>query len=326
MRRRDFIAGVGGVMAMPLAARAQQPVLPVIGFLHSGSEAPWSDRIAAFREGLQALGLTEGRDFAIEFRWAEGNYERTREMARDLVSRNVAVIVTGGGVVTAPVAKAATSTIPIVFLTTSDPVADGLVSSLARPGGNLTGVSFLSQHLGAKRLGYLNLLTPGVTDIGVIANLKNPASKFAIKEIQDAGSVSKRKIHVFEASDVGMIDDAFDGIVRSKCGAVLVHSDPFISSRHAHVVARVSNARIPAIYGSREFVVAGGLMSYSADPRIEYRTAGTYTGQILRGAKPADLPVLQPTKFELLINLKTARSLGLHIPDHFQLLADEVIE
>jgi putative ABC transport system substrate-binding protein len=289
-------------------------------------ETPWKDRIAAFREGLLAMGLAEGKDFSIEFRWAEGDYERTREMARDLVSRNVAVIVAGGGVITAPVAKAATSTIPIVFLTTSDPVAEGLVSSLARPGGNITGVNFLSQHLGAKRLGYLNLLTPSVTNIGVIANPRNPASKFAIKEIQDAGLVSKRNIHVFEVSNVAMIDEAFDAIVRSKCGAVLVHSDPFLSSRHTPIVARVSNAGIPAIYGSREFVLAGGLMSYSADPRVEYRTAAMYTAQILRGAKPADLPVIQPTKFELLINLKTARSLGLHIPDHFQLLADEVIE
>ena len=251
MKRREFIAGLGGAAAWPSVARAQQPTVPVIGFLHSGSEVPWRDRIAAFREGLITLGLGEGRDFVIEFRWAEGNYERMREMAGDLVSRNVAVIVAGGGVVSAPVAKAATSTIPIIFLTTADPVADGLVKSLARPGGNMTGVHFLSQHLGAKRLGYLNLLTPGVTDVGVIANPQNPGSKFAIKEIQDAGSASKRRIHIFEVSNMGMIDEAFDALIRSRCGAVLVHSDPFLSSRHTQIVARVSSAGIPAIYGSR---------------------------------------------------------------------------
>jgi putative tryptophan/tyrosine transport system substrate-binding protein len=326
MRRREFIAGLGGAVAWPVVARGQQIPVPVIGFLHSGSEVPWRDRIAAFREGLTAVGLAEGRDFVIEFRWAEGNYERVREMAEDLVSRNVTVIVAGGGVVSAPVAKAATSTIPIVFLTTADPVAEGLVKSLARPGGNMTGVHFLSQHLGAKRLGYLNLLTPGVTDVGVIANPNNPGSKLAIKEIQDAALTSKRTIHLLEANSAQLIDEALDAVVRLRCGAVMVHSDPFLSSRHAHIVARVNWIGVPAIYGSREYVLAGGLMSYGADPRNEYRTAAAYTGQILRGARPADLPVIQPTKFELLLNLKTARSLRLHVPDHFQLLADEVIE
>lgn len=326
MRRREFLGLVGGAAAWPVVARAQRPMTPTIGFLHSGSAKPWAERLAAFRQGLRDADLAEGRDFKIEFRWAEGNYERLREMARDLVDHNVAVIVAGGGTVSAPVAKAATSTIPIVFIIAADPIATGLVTNLARPEANLTGVSFLSQELGAKRLGFLNLLTPEATAVAVLVNPLNPRRDVAIKEIQGAAATSKRSIHIFEASTAGQIDSAFEAIVRQRCGAIIVHTDPFFSSISVQIAARGTGTAIPAIYGSREYVQAGGLMSYGADPREEYRKAGTYAGRILRGAKPADLPIVQPTKFELVINLKTARSLGLKIPDPFQLLADEVIE
>ena len=326
MRRREFLGVLCTAAAgWPLVARAQG-AMPVIGFLHSGSAKPSAERLAAFRQGLSDADLIEGKDFRIEFRWAEGSYERLREMARDLVDRNVAVIVAGGGTVSAPVAKTATSTIPIVFIIAADPIATGLVTSLARPEANMTGVSFLSQELGAKRLGFLNLLTPDATAVAVLANPLNPRHDVAIKEIQDAASASKRNIHIFEASTVGQIDSAFEAIVRQKCGAIIVHQDSFFQSRYVQIAARGTETAIPTIYGSREYVQAGGLMSYGPDVRKEYRKAGTYAGRILRGAKPADLPIVQPTNFELVINLKTAQSTGLKIPDAFQLLADEVIE
>jgi putative tryptophan/tyrosine transport system substrate-binding protein len=326
MRRREFIGALGGAAAWPVMTRAQQPAMPTIGFLHSGSAKPFAERLVAFRQGLRDADVVEGKDFQIDFRWAEGNYERLREMASDLVARNVAVIVAGGGTVSAPVAKTATSTIPIVFIIASDPIATGLVTSLARPEANITGVSFLSQELGAKRLGFLNLLTPKATAVAVLVNPLNPRRDAAIKEIQDAASTSKRNIHIFEASTTDQIDSAFEAIVRQRFGAIMVHSDPFFSSNYIQIAARGTGTAIPTIYASREYVQAGGLMSYGADFREEYHKAGTYAGRILRGAKPTDLPIIQPTKFELVINLKTARSMGLKIPDSFQLLADEVIE
>jgi len=326
MKRREFILLGGAAVAWPLAARAQQAAMPVIGMLHAGSPDPYEGRLAAFRQGLSATGLVEGKDFAIEFRWAEGNYERLRAMAHDLVDRNVSVIVAAGGVASAPVAKAATATIPIVFMTGADPVAAGLVTSLARPEANVTGVSFLTQSLGPKRLGFLNMLAPDATTVAVLVNPANPESKVASHQIREAGRASKRNIRVFEASTGPEIDAAFETIVRQKSGAILIYSDPLFTSRHAQIAALGTRAAVPAIYPSREYVEAGGLASYGADVRDEYRKAGVYTARLLQGAKPADLPILQPTKFELVINLKTARSIGLNIPDSFQLLADEVIE
>jgi putative ABC transport system substrate-binding protein len=327
MRRREFISLVGAAAAAwPIAARAQQSAMPVIGMLHSGSPEPYAGRLAAFRQGLSATGLVEGKDCAIEFRWAEGNYERLRAMARDLVDRNVSVIVAAGGVASAPVAKAATATIPIVFMTGADPVASGLVTNLARPEANVTGVSFLTQMLGAKRLGLLNMLAPKASTVAVLVNPTNPGRNFVDKEIQDAARTSRQNIQVFEPSTGPEIDSAFEAIIRQKPGAILVHSDPFFTSRHAQIAALGTRAAVPAIYPSREYAEAGGLASYGADVRDEYRKAGVYAGRLLQGAKPADLPVLQPTKFELVINLKTARSIGLNISDSFQLLADEVIE
>lgn len=327
LKRRAFITLLGGATAWPLTLSAQQPKTPpVIGFLHIGSAEPYAGRLAGFRRGLSDMGLAEGKDFTIEFRWAEGGYERLRDMARDLVGRNVSVIVAGGGVASAPVAKAATATIPIVFITGADPVATGLVASFARPEANLTGVSFLTQALGAKRLGLLNLLAPDVTSVAVLMNPTSPGRNVPLKELQDAGRASKRNIHQFEASTAVEIDAAFEAIVRQNLRAVLVYSDPFFTSRHAQIATLGTRAAVPAIYPSREYAEAGGLVSYGADVRDEYRKAGTYTGRILRGAKPADLPVIQPTRFELIINLKTARSIGVTISDSFQLIADEVIE
>jgi putative tryptophan/tyrosine transport system substrate-binding protein len=324
--RRKFITLVGGAAAAwPLAARAQPPATPVIGFLHSGSPGPYAGRMAGFRQGLGDTGFVEGKDVAIEYRWAEGNYERLPQMALDLVRREVSVIVAGGGIASAPVARAATSTIPIVFLTGVDPVAAGLVSSLARPGGNLTGVSFLTQALGAKRLGLLNVLAPNGSVVALLLNPTNPGLEAAKQEVQTAGQASGRRIHVFEAHNRHEIDSAFGAIAREQAGALLVLSDPFFSSSIAQITTLGTTA-IPAVYPSREYAEAGGIVSYGADIRDEYRKAGMYVGRILRGAKPADLPVLQPTKFELIVNLKTAKSLGLKIADSFILLADEVIE
>ena len=326
MKRREIITLLGSAAAWPLAAHAQQPAMPVIGFLHSGSAEPYAGRLAAFRQGLSDAGLIERKDFTIEFRWAEGNYERLREMANDLVARKVSVIVAAGGVASAPVAKAATAAIPIVFMTGADPIASGLVTSLARPEANVTGVSFLTQALGGKRLGFLNMLAPEAIAVAVLVNPTNPGRNLAEKEVQEAGRASKRNIRVFEASTGAEIDSAFELIVREKFAAILVQSDPLFTSRHVQIATLGTKAAVPAIYPSREYAEAGGLASYGADVRDEYRKAGIYAARILLGAKPADLPVIQPTKFELVINLKTARSMGLNISDSFQLLADEVIE
>jgi len=290
VKRRDFITLLGAVAAWPLAARGQQAAMPVIGMLHAGSPDPYEGRLAAFRQGLSATGLVEGKDFTIEFRWAEGNYERLRAMARDLVDRNVSVIVAAGGVASAPVAKAATATIPIVFMTGADPVAAGLVTSLARPEANVTGVSFLTQSLGPKRLGFLNMLAPDATTVAVLVNPANPESKVASNEIRDAGRASKRNIKVFEASTGPEIDAAFETIVRQKFGAILIYSDPLFTSRHAQIAALGTRAAVPAIYPSREYVEAGGLASYGADVRDEYRKAVVYTARLLQGAKPEPQP------------------------------------
>jgi putative ABC transport system substrate-binding protein len=247
-------------------------------------------------------------------------------MARDLVARNVSVIVAAGGVASAPAAKAATATIPIVFMIGVDPIAAGLVTNLARPEANVTGVSFLTQSLGGKRLGFLNLLAPNATTVAILVNPRNSVRDIVEREIRDAARASNRNINMFDASTGPEIDEAFEAITRQKSGAILVYSDPFFTSKHAQIALLGTKAAVPAIYPSREYVEAGGLASYGADVRDEYRKAGVYAGRIVQGTKPADLPILQPTKFELVLNLKTARSMGLNISDSFQLLADEVIE
>ena len=327
-RRRAFLTVLGGAAAAwPLTARAQQTkALPVIGFLHSGALEPYGNRVTAFRRGLSEAGFVEGRDVAIEYRWADGDYARLPELAEDLVRRNVAVILAGGGVASAPAAKAATDKIPIVFIIGSDPVAAGLVTSLARPEGNITGVSFLTQALGAKRLGFLNVLVPSVTDIALLRNPGNSALKADTDELQTAARSAKKTIHIFDARTDREIELAFDAINRGPAGAIMIHSDPFFTSRTAQLATLGTRSNKPTIYPSRDFPEVGGLVSYGADVRDEYRKAGEYVARLLRGAKPADMPISQPTKSELVLNLKTAKALGLSVPDSLQLLADEVIE
>jgi putative tryptophan/tyrosine transport system substrate-binding protein len=326
MTRRDFITLLGGAAAAwPAMARAQQ-AMPVVGFLHSGAPGPYAGRMAAFRRGLGDTGFVEGQDVVIEYRWAEGDYERLPEMALDLVRRAVSVIVAGGGIASAPIAKAATTKIPIVFITGADPVATGLVNSLARPEGNVTGVSFLTQALGAKRLGLLNVLAPNAAIVGLLVNPTNPGAESAKKEVLTAAHASGRQIHVLEARTPHEIDTAFGDLPPKEVSALLVASDPLFTSRNVQIATLGTATAIPAIYPSREFAEAGGMMSYGADVREEYHKAGVYAGRIIRGAKPAELPVLQPTKFELIVNLRAAKSLGFKVADSFLLLADEVIE
>ena len=316
MKRREFLGVLSGAAAVwPLAVGAQNTAIPVVGLLHSGTAEPYAKRVAAFRQGLSDAGFVEGTSVKVEYRWADGNYARLPEMAQDLVRRNVAVIFTGGGVASAPIAKAATDKIPIVFASGNDPIADGLVKSLARPEGNITGVSFLTQLLGAKRLGFLDVLVPNATDVAVIVNPNNPSMKIGLDEIQFAARSTKRIVHVFEARTSHEIDLAFDAINRRQVGAILIYSDPFFTSRHAQLATLGTRTRKPTIYPSREYTEAGGLVSYGADIRDEYRKAGSYVARLLHGARPADLPIMQPTKFELIINLKTAKELGLNIPD-----------
>jgi putative ABC transport system substrate-binding protein len=324
--RRQFITLLGGAAAWPLAARAQQPAMPVVGLLHSGSPGPSAGRMVAFRQGLSETGFVEGKEVTIEYRWAEGNYERLPEMARDLVHRGVSVIFAAGGVTSAPVAKAATATIPIVFAMGTDPVATGLVASLGKPGGNVTGVSFLTGILGPKRLGLLNLLAPDATVVAVLVNPAGPQTETATNEVQAAARTSGRQIRLFEARNSREIDIAFEAIGGQKIGGLLVSPDPFFTGRLAQIATLGTRAAIAAVYPSREYAEAGGILSYGADVRNEYRKAGIYVGRILRGAKPADLPVQQPTKFELVINVKTAKALGLDVPPTLLAIADEVIE
>jgi putative ABC transport system substrate-binding protein len=324
IRRREFITLLGGAAAWPLPARAQ-PTMPVVGFLHSGAPDLYAGRMAAFRRGLADMGFVEGQDVVIEYRWADGDYERLPGMALDLVRRAVSVIVAGGGIASAPIAKAATTKIPIVFITGADPVATGLVKSLARPEGNITGVSFLTQALGAKRLGLLNVLAPNAAIVGLLVNPTNPGAESVKKEVVTAAHASGRQIYVLEARTPHEIDTAF-GDIPKEISALLVASDPLFTSRNGQIATLGTRAAIPAVYPSREYAEAGGMMSYGADVREEYRKAGVYAGRIILGAKPAELPVLQPTKFELIVNLRAAKSLGLKVADSFLLLADEVIE
>jgi putative ABC transport system substrate-binding protein len=325
MRRREFIALLGGSAAWPLAARAQQTP-PVVGFLHSGLPAPYAGRVAAFRQALAETGFAEGKDLRIEYRWAEGRYDRLPALAAELVDRGVAVIVAAGGVHTAPAAKAATSTIPIVFVTGVDPVAQGLLASFAKPGGNVTGISSMTAELGTKRFGLLSEMIPAATSIGILVHAANVTAAAGAKEVQAAGGAEGRAVHVFRAGSAQEIDRAFDALSERKAMALLVQPDPFFTSRAAQIVALANRRAPPAVYPSREYAEAGGIMSYGADVRDQYRLAGVYTGRILKGEKPAELPVIQPTKFELVINLITAKALGLEVPPTLLARADEVIE
>ena len=326
MRRRDFITFLaGGITMRPLAAHAQQKAMPVIGFLSSLSPGPSAPFTAAFLEGLSETGYVDGKNVAIEYRWAEENYDRLPALAADLVGHKVDVIVTVGGGVVALAAKNATSTIPIVF-SGGDPVALGLVASFARPGGNLTGFSILTGELSPKRLALLSELVPQAKVIALLVNPNSPIAKRIIGDVQEAARTKGVQLSVLNASTEGEIAAAFAALVQLQAGALVVGNDPFFNNRREHLVALASRHAVPAIYEWREFAVAGGLISYGTSLTSVYRQHGGYTGKILKGAKPADLPVQQPTTFELVVNLKTAAALGLTVPQSLLARADEVIE
>ena len=330
MRRRKFSILLGGPLTVStawwFAARAQQKATPVIGYLYGGMAGYSSPDVTAFRRGLAETGYVEGQNVAIEYRWAEGRYDLLPGLAADLVGRNVDVIAAMGVTAVPLAAKAATATIPIVFVTGGNPVVSGLVASLARPGGNVTGVSILVAELGPKLLELLSELVPQAKVIALLRNPTSSGSDRATRHVQEAAPAKGVQLHVLEASSESEIDAAFGSLVQQKAGALVILSDQFFFNRREQIVALAARHSVPAIYEFGEYARAGGLISYGASLTAAARQAGTYAGKILKGAKPADLPVLQPTTFELVINLKTAKALGLAIPALILSRADEVIE
>ncbi len=325
MRRREFITSLGSAAAV-WPARAQQAAIPVVGFLHSSSPGGYSQQIAALRQSLKEGGYVEGQNITIEFRWAEDRYDRLPGLAAELVARRVAVIFAAGGNISAAAAKAATSTIPIVFPAVADPVGGGLVASLNRPGGNLTGMSALSAELDAKRMELLRELVPHAEVIGALLNPNRPNPEVQLRGVQVAAATIGRQLVVLNAATETDIETAFATLIERRAGALLVTADPFLTRRQGQIVALAARHAIPTIYAWRDFVPAGGLISYSTSLEGAYRQAGLYVVRILKGERPADLPVLQPTKFELAINLTTAKALGLMVPPGLLARADEVIE
>ena len=327
MRRREFIIFLGSGAAWSNMARAQQPALPVIGFLHSTSAGPNVGTVSAFREGLKQAGYVDGQNVAIEFRWADGHYDRLPALAMDLVRQRVAVIAALGGQASALAAKAATSTIPVVFDTGEDPVKIGLVASFSKPGGNVTGINILTNEIEAKRLGLLHELIPTALTIAVIGHPDTPANNdVVLEDLQTAASALGLKLQILKVRSVLEIDNAFASFNQRRPDALLIMANAFFNSRRNQIVQLAAHQAIPAIYENRLFAMVGGLISYGIDLSEVYRQAGIYIGKILNGAKPADLPVIQPTKLELVINLKTAKELGITVPPQLLARADEVIE
>jgi ABC-type uncharacterized transport system substrate-binding protein len=325
VRRREFITLLGAAAVWPFAAGAQQAVMPVVGLLSATSPASRRDRLAAFHRSLKDGGYVEGQNVAIEYRWADDQYDKLPSLAFDLVARQVSVIVAGGPP-PALAAQAATRTIPIVFISGADPVKFGLVSSLNRPGGNLTGVGILSAELAAKRLGLLHELIPQASSVAVLVNPNNVETETVVKDAQKAAAALGLKIHILLAGTERDFETAFATLLERRAAALLVGNDPYFSGRRERLVALAARHAVPAIYEQDVFAAAGGLISYGPSLADAYRQAGVYTGRILKGEKPADLPIVQPTKFDLVINLKTAKALHLEIPDKLLALADEVIE
>jgi putative ABC transport system substrate-binding protein len=327
LRRREFIGLLGGAVAWPFAARAQHPAAPVVGFLHSSSATAYTGLVASFRKGLNDAGYSEGHNVAIDFRWGEGRNERLLELAAELVQRQVAIIVTPGSTAATLAAKAATATIPIVFLSAVDPVKTGLVASLNRPGGNVTGVSDIGVQLAAKRLSLLHELNPAAARFGLLVNPSNPGiTEPFVAEVQTAASVIGRQIEVVTARTDIDVDKAFATLVNKHVDAFLVSTDALFVTRRVQLVTLAARHALPAMYFRREFAEAGGLMSYGSNLADQFRQIGIYAGRILKGEKPADMPVLQPTQFELVINLPTARAIGIVVPPSLLARADEVIE
>jgi putative tryptophan/tyrosine transport system substrate-binding protein len=326
MKRRDFITLAGTAVAWPLAARAQQPATPVIGFLRNTDAASSEQLVAAFRQGLAENGYVEGRNLTIEYRWADNHDDRLPSLIADLIRHNVAVIVAGGGTVVALPAIAATKTIPIVFELGGDPVKMGLVPSLSHPGGNVTGVALFANVVGPKRIELLHELVPKADVIGVLAYPNNPTAEGEVKQLQEAAPSFGIRLEVLNARTNDEIDLAFATLLQSKGGGLIVLANPLFVGRRDQLVALAARYAIPVIYPFPSFVKAGGLMSYGESLTEAFRQLGTYTARILKGEKPADLPVMQPTKLELMINLKTAKALGINVPPKVLAIADEVIE
>ena len=327
MRRREFITLIGGAAAAwPLAARAQQQAAPVIGFLSSASSATWATFVDGFHRGLGETGFIDGQNVTIDYRWAEGHYDRLPALAADLVDRQVALIFAGGGPDPGLAAKAATGSIPIVFLSATDPVKVGLVPSLNRPGGNITGVSIMGSVLEGKRLELLHELVPKASTIAILVDPNYPAAQLESQDAQQAAARLGVTAVTLTSGTEQDIDTAFATLMQRGAGAILLTQNPFFITRQQQIFALAARHALPAIYPLREYAVNGGFASYGPDFKEGFRQAGIYVGRILKGTKPAELPVLQPTKFELVINLKTARTLGLDVPDKLLALADEVIE
>jgi putative tryptophan/tyrosine transport system substrate-binding protein len=326
MRRREFITLLGGTaIAWPQGARAQQ-VMPVVGFLSSRSPGESASMLVAFRDGLRESGFVEGQNLAIAFRWAEGRYDRLPALAAELVSLRVAALFAAGGPPAALTAKAATATVPIVFSAVNDPVQLGLVASLNRPGGNVTGMSMFTSDLAAKSVGLLKDLLPATSVVGYLVNPTNPSADIYLKEAATAASALGIQVRVFNASTERGLDEVFASLAKAGAGGLVVPGEPFFDSQRDRIVALSAQHAVAAIYTYREYVVSGGLMSYGPSLADSYRKAAIYLGRVLKGEKPADLPVQQPTKLDLVINLKTAKTLGLSIPDKLIAVADEVIE